>query len=93
MKAKHIAEPWIAKQSDPTEWVVMNGHIVIAIFNRKDNPHWNEANAKRIVACVNACAGINPEAVPDLLEACKKAYAGTDYEAAQKAIARVEGKQ
>ena len=25
------------------------------------------ANAVRIVACVNACAGINPEAVPDLL--------------------------
>ena len=26
-------------------------------------------NAQRIVACVNACEGINPEAVPDLLEA------------------------
>lgn len=29
------------------------------------------ANADRIVACVNACAGINPEAVPDVLEALK----------------------
>ena len=27
------------------------------------------ANAARIVACVNACKGINPEAVPDLLAA------------------------
>ncbi len=27
------------------------------------------ANRDRIVACVNACAGINPEAVPDLIEA------------------------
>lgn len=27
------------------------------------------ANADRIVSCVNACAGINPEAVPDLLDA------------------------
>ncbi len=26
-----------------------------------------EANAERIVSCVNACAGINPEAVPELL--------------------------
>lgn len=26
-----------------------------------------EANAARIVSCVNACEGINPEAVPDLL--------------------------
>lgn len=30
-----------------------------------------EANARRIVACVNACQGLNPEAVPDLLAACK----------------------
>lgn len=28
-----------------------------------------EANAARIVACVNACEGINPDAVPDLLAA------------------------
>ena len=27
--------------------------------------------AGRIVACVNACEGINPEAVPGLLEACR----------------------
>lgn len=26
-----------------------------------------EANGERIVACVNACKGINPKAVPDLL--------------------------
>lgn len=29
-----------------------------------------EANVPRIVACWNACAGINPEAVGDMLEAC-----------------------
>lgn len=29
------------------------------------------ANAQRIVAFVNACEGINPEAVPEMLEACK----------------------
>ena len=28
-----------------------------------------EANAARIVACVNACEGINPDAVPDLFAA------------------------
>ena len=27
------------------------------------------ANADRIVACVNACEGINPKAIPDLLAA------------------------
>ena len=31
-----------------------------------------DANAERIVACVNACEGINPEAVPEMLEALKK---------------------
>lgn len=29
------------------------------------------ANMRRIVACVNGCAGINPEAVPELVEACE----------------------
>lgn len=31
------------------------------------------ANAQRIVACVNACEGINPEAVPDMLKALEGA--------------------
>ena len=31
------------------------------------------ANALRIVACVNPCKSINPEAVPDLLAACESA--------------------
>lgn len=35
------------------------------------------ANRDRIVACVNACAGINPEAVPSLLKACEALIA--DY--------------
>lgn len=33
------------------------------------------ANMRRIVACVNGCAGINPEAVPDLVKACEVALA------------------
>jgi len=37
-----------------------------------------DANAARIVACVNACAGINPEAVPKMLEALKLNYLHTD---------------
>lgn len=39
-----------------------------------------EANAHRIAACVNACAGLNPEAVPDLLAAAEKVLrAGRAY--------------
>ena len=42
-------------------------HIVYVV----GNTHEAKANGRRIVACVNACAGINPEAVPKLLEALK----------------------
>jgi hypothetical protein len=38
----------------------------------------NEANAIRIVACVNACEGINPEAIPDMLEALNRLAAWAD---------------
>ena len=37
------------------------------------SPGAQQANADRIIACVNACAGINPEAVPELLEALEMA--------------------
>ena len=45
---------------------------------REDSDWWAEveANAERIVACVNACEGINPEAVPVLLEALQEIAKG-----------------
>lgn len=61
-------------------------------------------NAERIVACVNACAGINPEAVPELLAALEglleEVDAHLDYhddemqeaaETARAAIAKATG--
>lgn len=41
-----------------------------------------EANADRIVACVNACEGINPKAVPELLKAVEAMLRGADLVAA-----------
>ena len=32
----------------------------------------DEEHARRIVACVNACEGINPEAVPELVDALRR---------------------
>ena len=32
----------------------------------------SEANAHRIVDCVNACKGLDPEAIPELIKALKK---------------------
>jgi len=56
------------------------------------------ANAKRIIRCVNNCAGINPEAVPGLLEACKSAIKALkehdprgQYHLIEYAIAKAEG--
>ena len=34
-----------------------------------------KANVARAAACVNACAGLNPDAVPGLVEALRKADA------------------
>jgi len=41
-----------------------DGRIVIPTIREE-----NEPDADRIVACVNACEGINPDAVGDMLEA------------------------
>jgi hypothetical protein len=44
----------------------------------KDESDHADADAERIVACVNACKGIaNPAAVRNLLEACKEAMEET----------------
>lgn len=37
-----------------------------------------EANTQRIVDCVNTCEGINPKAVPEMLEALKQAIMKCD---------------
>jgi len=63
---EHTKEPWLV-YSRPEEYVIANNEVdddyrVIALMRPR---HSNEiANAARIVACVNACAGLNPEAVP-----------------------------
>ena len=53
-------------------------HTVFATANDKPTPETiatimkgNKANAQRIVDCVNACEGINPEAVPEMLKLVK----------------------
>jgi len=53
----HTPEPW---KNDPELGV-------LSLFWKSVEE--TDANAARIVACVNACAGINPEAVPELVNA------------------------
>lgn len=59
--------------SQVTGWSSTNGG-----FPRADNPEEVVANAQRIIACVNACAGINPDAVPDLLDALERCDPGPE---------------
>jgi hypothetical protein len=70
-ETQHTPEPWIVAEMDlPFNRLSIRtsgGYGEIVSF-----PDWGfntAANADRIVACVNACKGINPEAMPDLLKA------------------------
>ncbi len=60
METKHTPGPWYVENQD--------------IFGNEEGGYictWSgrSANAQRIVDCVNACEGINPKAVSDLLAA------------------------
>ena len=79
-ESKHTPGPWEGIEGTPIITKQWNGRsISLANVQR---PAWHEdhnkaseeagANAARIVACVNGCDGINPEAVKYLLAACKK---------------------
>ena len=73
----HTPEPWELVVHGNTmandKYIqILSGSWDIA-HNRFSNRDFNEelANAQRIVACVNGCEGINPEAIQDLLLACE----------------------
>ena len=73
--AKHRPEPWmfdgfqriraVNGKQDGTEDIA---HIYSS-WSASRYDAGDYANANRIVACVNGCEGINPEAVKDLLAA------------------------
>lgn len=75
----HTPEPWVAVRNT-AYWEIgteIDGYYaprigdVCATDPNHPDAGKQEANATRIVACVNACKGINPEAVPDLLEVAR----------------------
>lgn len=66
----HTKEPWrVAEESFDNDGIqesvirALGGRAVIAVTIDfvENNPNMREANASRIVACVNACAGITTE--------------------------------
>lgn len=67
MTTKHHPEPWISEGGLIHD---ASGKCFADIADRDGFMDEQQlATEARIVACVNACAGINPEAVPDLLAA------------------------
>ena len=65
-ETRHSGEPW----RRCGQWLYSaEGNLVVYYTNDDDGLHdvCGGADLERIVACVNACAGINPEAVPELL--------------------------
>lgn len=61
MKTEHTPEPWRtdAKSGFPQDVHDATGNLVAAC----SEANFGEANARRIVACVNACAGISIESL------------------------------
>jgi len=89
MNSKHVEEPWMILDQRAGESLTICGKLENGydwkgrrILGRPPVAFLSQcvteverANASRIVSCVNACAGINPEAVPELLTACKEMLA------------------
>lgn len=75
-EVKHTPEPWMADLEDYSSVVDSDGICVCEMppYTRSPNREKARANAERIVACVNACRGINPEAVPLMLKTLQEAY-------------------
>lgn len=97
---RHTPEPWRFNRHINSSgvfsdiWSDATGHKTAGYI-------YNDADGERIVACVNACAGINPEAVPLLLgslkgliwrwESCHGEEVPPDVSLARTAITKATG--
>ena len=65
METKHTPEPWVLADMYIVESDTTKGTAVVANTRAPTTTPYSEcrANAARIVACVNACAGIEDPAV------------------------------
>jgi len=79
---KHTPEPWMLHRDNHMGLTYPMGEEVshriiwgdgrdVAYLPPHSDGDNGNANAARIVACVNACKGLNPDAIPELLEAAK----------------------
>lgn len=66
---QHTPEPWVLDGTNRPEIWTADGLHVTDISGAGFSEVNDRIHAARIVACWNACAGINPEAVPLMREA------------------------
>ena len=67
----HTPEPWRTEGGDRAEVLTKDGYMIASCEWAQKEDDIPDANAERIVDCVNACAGLDPEAVPGLLAVCE----------------------
>ncbi len=70
----HTREPWInngGQIETDGEGRDENERVIGAVGTVNEQSRLDTANANRIVACVNACAGLNPEAFAELVKSAE----------------------
>jgi hypothetical protein len=79
--SKHTPGPWVAHVSKADEFtsndvmLIRSQEPLYGVAGIEIERDVDEANAARIVACVNACEGIeDPSVVPEMLAALKSAH-------------------
>ena len=97
METKHTPEPW-EEYAGNIRTVEANEKYgdgyraefrrrpIADVVNIRGQEEVNKANAQRIVSCVNACKGINPEVVPELLAFAQMIVNGGLNEAGEATI-------
>jgi hypothetical protein len=78
---KHTKEPWVAEktlQGRDSSISDRRGNTIAIAYKNKNIDGDDLANAKRIVACVNACAGITGAVIEEgIIKKALVAYLGT----------------
>lgn len=83
MSQEHTPEPWTIHTQSPTFIRANGGRKHVGNADSMGDQETNEANARRIVACVNACAGITTadiENMPGTLADLVRLYVSTSNE-------------
>ena len=69
-KSNHTPEPWELEKG----WCGGESALFITSKYNDGFRPWTDADARRIVACVNGCADINPDAIQELIQKAIDVY-------------------